>query len=97
MQSKYARDGLAVVSLNMDEPRDVDAQQRALMFLKSTKATFTNLSVDPDDAPNFFEKLNIGGLPYAQIYDREGKLVTKFEGRHDAEIEELVTELLKKK
>jgi hypothetical protein len=103
MQSKYAKDGFAAVSVSLDDPNDKKAKDRVIKFLESKKATFTNLILD--EKPEVWqEKLKIDGPPAVFVFGRDGKLVKKFaEGVEGAEhvdyakIEQLVTELLKKK
>jgi thiol-disulfide isomerase/thioredoxin len=97
MHCKYAKDGLAVVSVDLDDPTNPDSLERALDFLKDRNAVFTNLYVDPDEGQKFFDKLTFAGVPHISIYDRQGNLVKEFEGAgHNDEIDKLVTELLKR-
>ena len=76
-QSKYGKQGLAVVSLSMDDAEDKD---RALRFLKKRKARIVNLmSFDgvEEAATDAFDIAD-GALPHFKLYDRSGKLIQKF-------------------
>ena len=77
LHETYGPQGLAVISLSMD---DKDAHDEALKFLTDQQAHFTNLrsELGADDAA--FEQFDIdgGALPHLKLYDREGKLVKKF-------------------
>jgi thiol-disulfide isomerase/thioredoxin len=77
LHEKYSPQGLAVVSLSLD---DLDAHPEAMEFLKEQQASFTNLrsKLGADEAA--FEQFDIdgGSLPHLKLYDREGKLVKKF-------------------
>src|SRR5262249_53312899 len=97
MQNKYRKDGLAAVSVNLDKTSKEGTKEKALKFLESKKATFTNLMLD-EAADVWSKKLEIEGVPAIFVYDRDGKLAKKYvEGEEYAEVEKLVVELLKKK
>lgn len=100
MHNKYARDGLVVVSLNLDDPAEEEMRKRALHFLESQKATMVNLALAPKQDPeDWFKKLKLDdGLPATSVYDRGGKLVKQFSGGGNHEtLEKLVADLLKQK
>lgn len=77
MHEKYAKRGLNVVSLSLDDADEPKAVAEALKFLKEKKASFTNFVMreTPDDA---FEKLDLKGVPAVFIYGRDGKEVLRF-------------------
>lgn len=77
LQQKYLRQGLAVVSLSMD---DEDAHEEALSFLREQKADMTNLRSKLGAEELAFDEFEIdnGGLPHVKLYDRDGKLTKKF-------------------
>jgi hypothetical protein len=94
MHKRYAKDGLAAVSVSLDDPHDKKARENVLDFLRQRKATFTNLILD--EKPEVWqEKLKISGPPCVFVFDREGK-PKKFESPDYAEIEKYAAELLKK-
>jgi len=93
MQKKYAKDGLAAVSVNTDPKAKHD---RALKMLQHWDARFTNLLLDVP-AREWSEKLD-ANTPCVWVFDRDGRLVQKFQGE-DAKydkIEPLIKDLLKK-
>jgi thiol-disulfide isomerase/thioredoxin len=77
LHDKYGPDGLAVISMSMD---DEDAQPEILQFLEKQRAHFTNLRSKSGSDPESFEVFDIdgGAIPHFKLYDRSGKLVRKF-------------------
>jgi hypothetical protein len=94
MHKKYARDGLAAVSVSLDDPKDKKALERVLEFLRKQKATFTNLVLD-EKSEVWQEKLKFDGPPCVFVFDREGTW-KKFTSPDYGEIEKYVAGLLKK-
>jgi len=76
---KYADQGLAVISVSLDD-LDAETKAQALAFLKGKKAVLPNLlsSLDIEESMEAFD-IESGALPHYKIYDRKGKLVKKFE------------------
>ncbi len=98
MQRKYAKDGLAAVSVSLDDPDDKEARGRVLKFLRAKGADFTNLFLD-EPSELWSDKLKVDLPPAVFIFDRDGRLAGKFEGKkvdYETQIEPLVIELLKK-
>ena len=94
MHNKYGKDGLAAVSVSLDDPSDVTVMKRINDFLKKQKATFRNFVLK--EKPEVWqEKLQIDGPPAVFVFDREGK-PKKFAPADYEEIEKYVAELLKK-
>jgi len=77
MHRKYAKRGLAVISLSLDDPTDKDAVLEAEKFLKAKKAAFTNVLLD-ENFGDGFEKLNINAIPAVFIYGPDGKELKRF-------------------
>jgi thiol-disulfide isomerase/thioredoxin len=77
MHQKYAKQGLAVISLSLDDPSDKSAVAEAEKFLKDKKAAFTNVLLDENFGEGF-EKLNIGAIPAVFVYGPDGKEVKRF-------------------
>jgi hypothetical protein len=115
MHKKYAGKGLVAISLNLDplkddEGKDVTAQvkARALKFLQSKGATFTNLllaeppvKVGKDEEREFWQvRFDVVGLPAIFVFDRQGKW-HRFRGDNNevdhAKIDALVQKLLAEK
>lgn len=101
MHNKYAKDGLAAISVSIDEmPTEEATKAKVLKFLQSKNATFTNLILD-EPIQVWDEKLHFQNPPCVFVFNREGKW-TQFKAGGDKEvdndaIEKLVVELLKKK
>ena len=96
MQKKYAKDGMAAVSVDLDDPGEKDIKDRVLKFLQSQQATFTNLMLD--EPSNVWQKnLGIDGVPAVFVYGRDGAIAKKFTDEYTYEdVEKVVVELLKK-
>ena len=78
LSKKYAGDGLAVISVALEEdPKADEAKVKA--FLAEQKADFTHF-VSTQGAEDSMEAFAIdgGGIPHYRVYDKEGKLVRKF-------------------
>jgi hypothetical protein len=97
MQKKYAKDGMAAVSVDLDDPAEKDIKDRVLKFLESQNATFPNIMLD--EKPAVWQKnLGIDGVPAVFIYGRDGSIAKKFTDDYTYEdVEKVVVELLKKK
>jgi thiol-disulfide isomerase/thioredoxin len=99
MYRKYAADGMAAVSVCVaafDGFEPAEEKEKALKFLQSKNATFTNVILDAS-ADVVQEKLRIDSIPCVYVFNREGKWY-QFKGKDKyAEVEKLVTELLKAK
>lgn len=88
-RKKYGEQGLAVVSMSMDDPEDEETRERALEFLKKQNATFKNLMSRYGGEEEGMEAFEIdgGSLPHFKLYDRRGKLIKKFGGDPDKPVE----------
>ena len=78
MQKKYVNDGVVAVSVNLDDPNEVEAKDKARKFLESQKATFTNLILD-EKVEVWQKNLKIEGVPCIFVFDRDGKVAKKFD------------------
>ncbi len=102
MHEKYGKDGLAALSVSLDDPKeDPKAREKVLKFLQDRGATFPNLMLD-EDSDVWQVKLKISGPPCVYLFDRDNHYVLKMSDdsgnpRVDyAVIEKKITELLKK-
>ena len=82
LQKRFAKQ-VACISFNTDyagakdEPPEA-FRKRVQDFLTSQKADLLNvLSSDPND--DFYTKIRLGGPPAVFVYDRQGKLVKRFD------------------
>ncbi len=98
MHKKHAKDGLAVVSVALDEnAQEKEVQERVLKRLKEKKASFVNLMLD-EKTDYWQEKLDFLGPPSFFVFNRVGERKKQFKDEFEfSEVEKLVTELLKNK
>ncbi|MGH7202719.1 MAG: thioredoxin domain-containing protein [Planctomycetaceae bacterium] len=91
LHREHSEDGLAVVSVSMDEPRinaDLEEetteqlQARVREILTEHEARFTNLLVRPQEGQDAYAELEIKGgqLPHFKLYGRDGELIQAFGG-----------------
>jgi thiol-disulfide isomerase/thioredoxin len=94
LHDRYGRKGLAIVSVSVDPPDDPDARQAARAFLVKQKASFRNVILT-DKAEEWQEKWKVGGPPIFFLFDRQGRLVTRWDDKVDmAEVEKRVAALI---
>jgi hypothetical protein len=72
MHKKHAAQGLAVVSVSLDDLSDGTARETVLAFLKEQRANFTNVILDEKEEV-WQAKLKILGPPCFYVFNREGK------------------------
>jgi thiol-disulfide isomerase/thioredoxin len=77
MNTRYASQGLVVISLSLDDPSDGKAVAEAKKFLKAEKAVFTNFLMN-EEQDAAFEKLNVNGIPAVFLYGPDGKEIRRF-------------------
>ena len=100
MHKKYAKQGLVVITVALDDLKeDPPAKDRALKFLEAKGATFTNLLLD--ETTEFWQKqLRFGAPPCQYVFSRQGKWPQyssdKEEIKH-ADVEKLIVQLLGEK
>jgi thiol-disulfide isomerase/thioredoxin len=94
LDRKYAGRGLAVISVSVDVPGDLEAQAAARDFLIRQKASFRNVILT-DKAAVWQEKWKIDGPPLLFLFDKRGQLAGRWEGKFDAvELDKTVARLL---
>jgi hypothetical protein len=97
MHRKYAKDGLACVSVSVDEVND---QDKTLGFLKKLGATFPNYLLD-EETEFWQNKWHMNAPPAVFVFDRNGLRAGKFDGNDPNkefsydDVEKLVLGLLK--
>jgi thiol-disulfide isomerase/thioredoxin len=92
--NKYRDQGLATIAVSFDQ---LDDESKVRDFLSSKGATFQNMlskydGVNQDAAVDF----DIEVLPEYRLYDRQGKLIQKWQGKPEG-LEEKIEELLAEK
>jgi len=75
MHEKLAGEGVACLSVSVDDEPD---REDALAFLRQQHAEFPNYLLD-EEARVWQEKWSIKGVPVVLVFDRDGKLVRKFD------------------
>jgi len=98
MRDKHAKDGLAVITVSLDEDAQTkEVQDKVRKLLESKKATqFTNLMLD-EKLEFWQQKLKFDGPPSFYVFGRGGKLIKQFKDNFEfAEVEKLVDEAIKK-
>lgn len=103
LSEAHREQGLAVVSVSMDEP---DSEQQVREFLKKNEANFANLLTPYGAGSQFPEAFGMrGDVPFYKLYDRRGRLRFVFSDQPDglengeeiAQIDRRVAELLAEK
>ena len=94
MQKKYRKDGLAAVSVSLDDASDVETEKKVLRILQKHRATFTNVILK-EEMEAWQKKLGIEGPPAVFVFGRDGKYKKFTMGEHYDKIEKHVAELLK--
>ncbi len=79
MHKKYADQGLAVVSLSLDDPTEPKAMAEVKKFLQSKGAVFPNYVLD-EEPTEAFEKLKVGGVPAVFFFGPDGKEIFRYSG-----------------
>jgi thiol-disulfide isomerase/thioredoxin len=97
LHKRYAGDGLACVSVSLD---DADKKATPLAFLQKKGAAFANYLLD-EPTTEWQKLFDINGPPAVFVYDRDGKLAQRFDHNDVdktftyADVEKLVQKLLK--
>src|SRR5262249_19055322 len=99
MHKKYGKDGLAVVTVSVDNVhKDPKVKGRVEEFLKKQQAAFTNIILDERQEVRE-QKLRFFAVPCVYVFGRDGRW-TQFKGEEDPidyeAFDRLVVELLKK-
>jgi thiol-disulfide isomerase/thioredoxin len=81
LQSRYGKDGLAIVGINVDKRRE-DAER----FLRDTPASFTIAFDAQGTTPAAYD---VKGMPSSYLIDRNGHVVAVEEGFHDERRDEI--------
>ncbi|HKA07498.1 MAG TPA: TlpA disulfide reductase family protein [Gemmataceae bacterium] len=94
LHEKYRRQGLTVISVSVDPPDDADAREAVRAFLAARRATFHNVLLT-DKAEVWQDKWKVIGPPLLFLFDREGRLVARWDDKVDmAEVEKRVAAVL---
>jgi hypothetical protein len=94
MHKKYRKDGLAAVSVSLDDAGDAETEKKVLRILQKQRADFTNVILK-EEMDAWQKKLGIEGPPAVFVFGRDGKHKRFTTGEHYDKIEKYVAELLK--
>lgn len=92
METRYAKKGLKIIAINLDNNRAA-----AKTFLKKNPAKFT-IAYDPESKTPDLYKLRV--MPTSYLIDRKGNLVNVHKGfkkSQTAELEKMIVNTLNKK
>lgn len=95
--AKYGKDRIAVVTVSLDDPDDVEP--KVLPFLREQNTESMDLLLytagDHDKMVNSIDPEWAGEVPALFLYDHKGKLAVSLTGEHESsEVEEHITRLL---
>jgi hypothetical protein len=95
MHKRYAKDGLEVMAVSLDDPRDPSAREAAVGFLRTARAGFPTyvLTGGMNARPPEFA---FQSIPCVFVFDRAGNPPRKFDGGFDfGDVERVVRDYLK--
>ncbi len=96
MQKQFAKDGLVVISVSLDEdPRNKEVQEKVAKLLGTEKANFVNFILD-EKLEFWQKKLNFDGPPSIYVFDRDGARKHFKDNFEIEDVEKLVREWVKK-
>jgi thiol-disulfide isomerase/thioredoxin len=95
LHHKYAKDGLAVVSVSIDDVADPDVRERVKIFLRQQGADCKNLLL-AEKPETWIQRLQMNSVPCMFLFDREGRLINRWTGGEIDlhSIERRITQLL---
>jgi hypothetical protein len=96
MQKEFGKDGLVVMTVNIDDKED--DRRKAVKFLKDKAFPFVNWMIAPGEKQGDWEDtLKLEQFPSSFLYDREGKQVGHPQALEPKELEDKIKEQLSKK
>jgi thiol-disulfide isomerase/thioredoxin len=79
LHRKYAKDGLAVVSVSIDDVADPDVREQVQLYLQQQNSTCKNLLL-AEKPEVWSQKLQMKYVPSMFLFDREGRLINRWTG-----------------
>jgi len=76
MQQKYGKDGLVVLGVLLDDPKDATLRADGLKYLDKVKPPFENVYLDAK-MEEWQKKLRINGYPGVYVFNRDNHHVKK--------------------
>ena len=92
LQKKYDHQGLVVLGVSMDDPRDVD-NEKMLSFKKQFEINYRILRVSRDVVRDYFSDGRMA-IPTLFIINREGRITDKHVGYAPGAVEKSLEKLL---
>lgn len=98
LHRQHAKQGLAVVTVSIDDASDPGAGDRVKMFLQQQQATCRNLLL-AEKPEVWVSKLKMNSVPCMFLFDRDGRLINRWTGSEInlGAIEKRIGELLAQK
>ena len=87
MQKKYAKRGLKIIAINLDDERSAAAK-----FLKQQPANFT-IAYNPDG--DVSTAYNLGVMPTSYLIDRQGNIIFTHKGYKDSHASSLEKKIIR--
>ncbi len=109
MLDKYGKDGLTIIGVTLDNPKDAKERASAAAFLEKKKVPFRNVALDvpQDKLPAPLSVITKAGVPGVFIFNRDNRYVKKLpvldardepiEQVEPGVIEKVIAEQIKKK
>jgi thiol-disulfide isomerase/thioredoxin len=79
MQQKYAKEGLQVVTVSVDDVTDPDIRERVQAYLRQMKANTRNLLL-AEKPEVWIAKLKMNSVPSMFLFDQQGRLINRWTG-----------------
>jgi hypothetical protein len=100
MLDKYGKDGLVVIGVTLDGPKETKARESAAAYLDKQKVPFRNVALDvpPEKLPANLAFIVKSGVPGAFVFNRDNRYVKKLPllDAKDEPIEEMDYDVVEK-
>jgi len=95
LHKRYAKNGLSVVTVSVDNVTDPDVRERVKMFLRQQQSSCRNLLL-AEKPEVWISKLKMDSIPSMFLFDKQGHLINRWTGGDIdlAAIEKRIVELL---
>lgn len=78
LQNAHRAEGLRTIAVNVDDPSDGEVKASVREFLREQRSTCLNVMLD-EKLEVWQEKLKIKSLPCVFLFDRQGRLLTRWD------------------
>lgn len=82
LHKKYAKQGLAVITVSVDQAGDMEAVASARQFLGQYRAETRNVHLK-DPVALWAGKWKTNSVPLMFLFDQQGRLIERYDGRVD--------------